>query len=343
MKGLKKTIHIRSDAMKEMEAWANVGHEGQKLGRNSGQLPDNVTEERMLHTRLWELSKERYKFLSQAEYEKKMFLERQQRKSAAMKEIIERIQVSGRRSAASKQRSRMSVGQATPSPRPKITAPSSAKIERVQPTNSDVSPRPKSTPSWSIRPSEAPTEPGPTSPLSKTVPVFPTEPNIVKKGSHRRVQIISRRNSVDNTPVPSPREKLPLIQIQPPTNVKFVTRHESDKGSKPGSPRQHGQVRKGFKASTKSILKWTCGKPKDEPAVVNEPAVRKGPMADPRYVHLESCLSDYYKPKDVELKEIPLIIRTMECLHKPPNVIKDTKPKLTLKIREFMTDHGIAF
>ena len=59
------------------------------IGRNTGtQLSDNITEERMLQARLMELSKERYKFINQITYEKKMFLDRQQRKSAALKEKL---------------------------------------------------------------------------------------------------------------------------------------------------------------------------------------------------------------------------------------------------------------
>ncbi|GFR89843.1 hypothetical protein ElyMa_004289000 [Elysia marginata] len=79
-----KFVKNRTNAMKEIEAW--VRKDGEQFpvpeaSRMSGQLTDNVTEERMLKAKLWELSKERYKFLSQNSYEQKVFSDRQQRKA----------------------------------------------------------------------------------------------------------------------------------------------------------------------------------------------------------------------------------------------------------------------
>ncbi len=80
-----QTITARNNSMKEMIAWANEGNEGITLdntcARSSGQLMDNVTEQRMLNAKIWDLSKERQKFKSQNAYERKMFLEKQARKS----------------------------------------------------------------------------------------------------------------------------------------------------------------------------------------------------------------------------------------------------------------------
>ncbi|XP_076462110.1 uncharacterized protein LOC143294431 isoform X2 [Babylonia areolata] len=73
----------QSDAMKEMQAWARRADEPSTcchVTRMSGQLTENVTEERMLRAKLWELSKERYKNA----YEKKLFADRMQRKTRAM-------------------------------------------------------------------------------------------------------------------------------------------------------------------------------------------------------------------------------------------------------------------
>ena len=79
-----KFVKNRTNAMKEIEAWIRKDGEPfpvPEASRMSGQLTDNVTEERMLKAKLWELSKERYKFLSQNSYEQKVFSDRQQRKA----------------------------------------------------------------------------------------------------------------------------------------------------------------------------------------------------------------------------------------------------------------------
>ena len=60
-----KFVKNRTNAMKEIEAWVKKdddrGGSSHEASRMSGQLTDNVTEERMLRAKLWELSKERYK------------------------------------------------------------------------------------------------------------------------------------------------------------------------------------------------------------------------------------------------------------------------------------------
>ncbi|KAK2142279.1 hypothetical protein LSH36_977g00023 [Paralvinella palmiformis] len=79
---------MKTGAIKQIEAWAKSGREQKvECGRNVGKLNDNVTEERMLQARIWDLSRERYKFLSQADYEKRTFLDRQLRKTAICREI----------------------------------------------------------------------------------------------------------------------------------------------------------------------------------------------------------------------------------------------------------------
>ncbi|GFO47687.1 hypothetical protein PoB_007419200 [Plakobranchus ocellatus] len=80
-----KFVKNRTNAMKEIEAWIRKDGEAfpvPEASRMSGQLTDNVTEERMLKAKLWELSKERYKFLSQNSYEQKVFSDRQQKKAS---------------------------------------------------------------------------------------------------------------------------------------------------------------------------------------------------------------------------------------------------------------------
>jgi hypothetical protein len=63
-----KFLRNQGTAVKEMEAWVRKDDEyrgpKQEASRMSGQLTDNVTEERMLKAKLWDLSKERYKVIT---------------------------------------------------------------------------------------------------------------------------------------------------------------------------------------------------------------------------------------------------------------------------------------
>lgn len=95
----------QTNATKEIEAWIQKDNEygpAHDVQRVSGKLSDNVTEERLLHAKLLELGKERYKFLVQNTYEKQMFLERQKRKSAPLKAHLSQVHFSRRKSTAKK-------------------------------------------------------------------------------------------------------------------------------------------------------------------------------------------------------------------------------------------------
>ena len=78
-----KWFSSKTNSLKEIDAWANGGDYrspplSHSTARVTGQLTDNVTEERMLQAKIRELSKERYKFIAQKDYDKKLFLEKQQ-------------------------------------------------------------------------------------------------------------------------------------------------------------------------------------------------------------------------------------------------------------------------
>ncbi|XP_063445998.1 uncharacterized protein LOC134725775 [Mytilus trossulus] len=85
--------------MKDIEDWINEKHkrEGEsdfddfmnrsshKDSRMSGILPENVTEERLLRSRLFELGNERYKFLARFTFEKQQFQDKKVKRINAMK------------------------------------------------------------------------------------------------------------------------------------------------------------------------------------------------------------------------------------------------------------------
>ena len=76
----------RSHAQKDIEDWVLSGTDmTREITRHAGQLAENVTEERLLRTKLIELGKERFKSLAKHHYEKQAFAEKQKRKFAAFR------------------------------------------------------------------------------------------------------------------------------------------------------------------------------------------------------------------------------------------------------------------
>ncbi|XP_071964767.1 uncharacterized protein [Antedon mediterranea] len=85
-------ITSRDDIWKDIRDWAKPSS-----GRNDdddqtlvigSQIKDNVTEQRMLESRLFDLSKERYKFIVQVAWQRKAFLDRQKQKTGVMKKLL---------------------------------------------------------------------------------------------------------------------------------------------------------------------------------------------------------------------------------------------------------------
>ncbi|XP_019644630.1 PREDICTED: uncharacterized protein LOC109485456 isoform X2 [Branchiostoma belcheri] len=81
----------KSDANKEIEEWISDVKREKSTVRTAAQPAENYTEQRMLESKLYDLSKERYKFLSQANYQRKAFLDKQQRKTSVMKDLMRKV------------------------------------------------------------------------------------------------------------------------------------------------------------------------------------------------------------------------------------------------------------
>ena len=125
------TTSAKSSTKKEIESWAKEGQEGVTLDccRYSGRLMDQVTEQRLLNTKLWDLSKERHRFLSQNALEKKMFLEKQGKKSALLKGMLEGLNTDGSRVSYSAEAQRVRAGLKGPD----STGARMALLERLEP------------------------------------------------------------------------------------------------------------------------------------------------------------------------------------------------------------------
>lgn len=78
----------REDVWKEIRDWAKPSGSGTTNNTFGAQLKDNVTEQRLLESRLMDLSKERYKFIVQVAWQRKAFIDKQKTKTGQMKELL---------------------------------------------------------------------------------------------------------------------------------------------------------------------------------------------------------------------------------------------------------------
>jgi len=80
----------KTNVMKEIEEWVLLDSEFNQTeaGRMSGKLTENITEERMLKSRLFDLGKERYKYLTKMAFDKHMFIEKQKKAKAKRAQIL---------------------------------------------------------------------------------------------------------------------------------------------------------------------------------------------------------------------------------------------------------------
>ncbi|XP_002731870.1 uncharacterized protein LOC100374665 [Saccoglossus kowalevskii] len=83
----------KTAVMKDIKDWASCNEDGTTL-MIGAQLKDNVTEQRMLESKLYDLSKERYKFIVQVQLQRKAFIDKQQRKTSVMKDLLKGVDVS---------------------------------------------------------------------------------------------------------------------------------------------------------------------------------------------------------------------------------------------------------
>ncbi|XP_070579661.1 uncharacterized protein [Ptychodera flava] len=89
-------ITSKSTVTKDIKEWANSGNEDGSTLIIGAQLKDNITEQRMLEAKLYDLSKERYKFIVQVQLQRKAFIDRQQRKTSVMKDLLRCVDISVR-------------------------------------------------------------------------------------------------------------------------------------------------------------------------------------------------------------------------------------------------------
>ncbi len=95
----KARMNNNANASNEIAEWAKEGIEkiGSDVTRTSGQLTNNVTEERMFKSKLMDLSKARYKLRVQRDYEKRVFIENMRKKGSVFRGLLKDVEMKKRR------------------------------------------------------------------------------------------------------------------------------------------------------------------------------------------------------------------------------------------------------
>ncbi len=331
----------RSLALKEMEAWATAGREpsANDFSRHSGQLMDNVTEQRMLLAKLRELSKERHKFMSQNAYEKKIFLDKQQKKSNVMREMLDGVTPDGKRKSWTEEaiQRRNAVHkylEASGQPNARL-----AFLDRMDPTKnrdkpkdvqslsgeSYISRQSASSKAVSMPPicidtsmrdnknnnnATSPKSPG----IATSRVLFPTEPETVKK-------LKLARNDSELTDASSISKE--AIKPKSGRTVRFNS----------SNFRRHN-----------SPARCPLPQPRSRPGSVysRSDSTSNGPSTDPRYIQLTQSLSSTYV-QYTNNDDITMLINKLDSLHLPPRRTKEAKPKITHRIQQFMKEAGFGF
>ncbi|XP_039265205.1 uncharacterized protein LOC120340885 [Styela clava] len=99
----------KRDAMDEIEGW--ISDAKSEFGRGnssrvSAQPPKNITEQKMLDAKLFEMSKQRYNFILHSKWQQKVFMEKQKQKTSVMKDLLKNVDL-GRVQRSGNQRNRL--------------------------------------------------------------------------------------------------------------------------------------------------------------------------------------------------------------------------------------------
>uniref|UniRef100_H2Y3K3 Uncharacterized protein n=2 Tax=Ciona intestinalis TaxID=7719 RepID=H2Y3K3_CIOIN len=85
----------RQEAVQEIEGWiASTRADTIKAGAaRTNQPSKNITEQKMLDSKLYDMSKQRFNFVLQCQWQRKLFIEKQKRKTAVMRDLMKNVDI----------------------------------------------------------------------------------------------------------------------------------------------------------------------------------------------------------------------------------------------------------
>ena len=297
----------KNDQQKEIETWVRSDSGIQDTSRHSGQLPDNVTEQRMLMNKLYDLSKERYKFLSQSSFDKKVFLERQQKKSRVLREMLVGVSTEGQRKSWSAEAFQRQSSSAEHTAR--------HELDGLKRPLSNEEKRCKFPGECSHDHSRD--ESKPFSDMMKTVEIFKTE-------SHGLLPTITLAPASPPPPVGNEESRLKVPSVKQ-------------------SSQKESSSKRNVHFSIADVVKKEDDFPFENLSSWAKKGIRrkkgpKGPLADSRFQDLSRHLSDIHCFDSIP-SDVHIIINHNESLHVPskrPKHPGGAQGKMTAQIREFI-------
>lgn len=306
------TFSSKANATKEIEAWGrDYGSLADSTMRGAGQLTENVTEARMLQSKIMEMSKERYKYMSQANCGMKFFLNAQKRKTRLMPQLLHGVDISYWLSKKSARHV------------PKFSSsPSNARfafLERMETTGEkckdfsedsnpfDMPEKPKMPEKqlpefYRIRLKEQEEEE-----LAKAT--FSTQP-VLRPQTQKAVKFCSSNGNGNDIRLPELNQMVRNMPIS--RSQTQLSHHEESDGN---DRRNMRRVQSG-PASQRSIK-------------------------DQRYKNLQDSLSDQYKSETVNASSVQSIINAQDALHMPSRMsTRNSRPKVQKTILEYLRARG---
>lgn len=310
-----KFLRAKSDRMKEIEGWAKQGLKSVDFIRQSGGLTENITEDMMLHEKLLELSKARYKFITNNKFEQKIFLQKQMKKSAAMREALQDIDVDNvlprwaQEAPAPRANSPDHVAghkKSQPVMRVNREKPESAPARRRPISPQEVLAKPRTRPVFSATESR-----GTSDISSEHQNFFQTQPNIPEK---------------TNNPSEAAKSTVTFSEVPPKTAPSLLS-------SGPRYLPRRGSIRRGslYKPVSKKKSRFTAST--DD----------RAPLRDKRYIGLTQNLCDVHEVRP-GVPEVNVIINMLDALHVSAGKrLTDTRrPKIANKIKEYLLKTGVT-
>jgi hypothetical protein len=344
-------LKLKSNAAREIESWARSKTDRRMdYARQSGQLSDNVTEQRMLQSKIMELSKERYKFMSQNAYERKVFLDRQQKKTNVMKDLLKGIDVDRYVRRAGVLCSDLDPN-LTPKKEPKKFSGRLALLDRLDPTkksqkgtNNDekaveaqVAIRPHTT-MPSIKENAA---------LRNGAKVLPKTANAALNRPSTGEAHVNFSSRVETLPDLSWNRKDSHgthMSFRRESVISNASVDDEDFGTGSSNLRQIMRSNTFTSFGSRKSGDNRQNRCNSYPNNAKNQPVR--PTMDPRYYLLTKSLCDNYTPcMAIPAEEVIGVIRKIDTLHTPARRVGEVqrRPKLNIRLQDFMRERGLVF
>ena len=327
-----------------IESWArsDQGNSNLDLARQSGQLNDNVTEQRLFRTRLMDLSRARYRCESQFLFERRMFVERQAKKDSVFRALLHDMPLhrgasynmwSGKRHPAASQKSSSVQKQPTVTDATEVV--NDPEAENL-PENGDVMFPP---------PSRDVLE-------TKSDVVYLKDSNVKDRGllKHRISRDVMSSKTVsiqlpkDQSDIADKhRDNRKLFRTDPTRMLNAHARQTKLQGDVPGDgkerPESLPQVVSALQRSNQDggenqvVKNWAR-------KYTHRKGQASGPMTDPRYQSLEQTLCKLHGVNGMP-PDLNRVIKSNASLHEPSRKKKETRAAMSCEIRQFMLGRGL--